>query len=199
MKRLSVVAAAGLAVAFAATLAWAQAAAKPINRKCPLKPDVRIDPTCTVAYKGKLIGLCCTDCLDKWKKNPDAFFGKVVADSDKPVEPDGAKDAAGALTSGKSGGYLTILFFTDKSAGSAAMLKSISDLKVEPEISKCAYAKVEFKKDSKDAEAWKVTAAPTLLFLDPTQDPPKELKRLTAGGPDAVLKEVKDGLKKMGK
>ncbi len=199
MKRSSIMAAAGLAVAFAAAVAWAQAAPKPINRKCPLKPDVRIDPTCTVNYKGKLIGLCCTDCLDKWKKNPDSFFAKVVADSDKPVEPDGAKDSAGALASGKGGGYLTVLFFTDKSAGSAAMLKAICDLKVEPEITKCAYAKIEYKKDSKDAEGYKVTAAPTLLFLDPREDPPKELKRLTTAGADAVLKEIKDGMKKMGK
>ena len=199
MKKASFWAAAGFAVAFAATLAWAQAAGKPINRKCPLKPDVRIDPTCTVTYKGKLVGLCCTDCLDKWKKSPDAFFAKVVADADKPLEPEGAKDAEGALASGKGGGYLTVLFYTDKSAGSAAMLKALSDLKVEPEISKCAYAKIEFRKDAKDAEAYKVTAAPTLLFLDPTQDPPKELKRLTTAGPDAILKEIKDGLKKMGK
>jgi hypothetical protein len=199
MKRSSVVAAAGLAVAFAATLGWAQAAGKPINRKCPLKPDVRIDPTCTVMYKGKLVGLCCTDCLDKWKKSPDAFFAKVVADANKPVEPDSAKDAAGAIASGKGGGYLTVLFFSDKSAGSAAMLKAVCDLAVEPEIAKCSYANVEFKKDSKDAEAYKVTAAPTLLFLDPTQDPPKELKRLTTAGPAGIVKEIKDGMKKMGK
>src|SRR2546426_8479975 len=139
MKKSSVAAAAALAVAFAATLAWAQAAGKPINRRCPLKPDVRIDPTCTVTHKGKLIGLCCTDCLDKWKKNPDAYFSKVVADADKPVEPDGAKDAAAAITGGKAGGYLTVVFFTDKSSGSSAMLKAICDLSVEPEISKCAY------------------------------------------------------------
>ena len=199
MKKSSLMAAAGLAVAFATTLAGAQAAGKPINRKCPLKPDVRIDPTCTVQYKGKLVGLCCTDCLAKWKKSPDAFFAKVVADSNKPVEPDSAKDAAGAITSGKAGSYLTILFFSDKSPGSAAMLKAVCDLAVEPEIAKCSYANVDFKKDSTDAEAYKVAAAPTLLFVDPTQDPPKELKRLTSAGPAAIIKEIKDGMKKMGK
>lgn len=198
MKRSSILAAVALTVAFAATLAWAQGA-KPINRKCPLKPDVRIDPTCTVMYKGKLVGLCCTDCLDKWKKNPDSYFGKVVADANKPVEPESAKDAAGAVTSGKAGGYLTILFFTDKSAGSAAMLTALSDLTVEPEISKCPYARVEFKKDSEESKKYGVTAAPTLLFLDPREDSPKELKRLTAGGAAAILKEIKDAQKKMGK
>jgi hypothetical protein len=199
MKRSSLMAAVGLAVAFAATLVWAQAAGKPINRKCPLKPDVRIDPTCTVMYKGKVVGLCCSDCMDKWKKSPDAYFSKVVADADKPVEPDGAKDLAAALASGKAGGYLTVVFFNDKSAGSAAMLKAISDVSVEPEITKCSYARVDFKKDGKDESAYKVTAAPTVLFLDPTMDPPKELKRVTAGGPAAIVKEIKDGLKKMGK
>lgn len=197
MKRSSVTAAAGLAVAFAAALAWAQAAAKPINRKCPMKPDIRIDPTCTVTYRGKVVGLCCSDCLDKWKKGPDAWFAKVVADADKPVEPESATSAAGAVESGKSGPYLTILFFTDKSAGSTAMLRALSDLSVEPEISQCAYAKVELKKDSPDAARYKVTAAPTLLFLDPRPEPPKELKRLTAGGPAAILKEIKDGRKKL--
>jgi len=198
MKRSSTLAAATLAVALAASLAWAQAA-RPINRKCPMKPDIRIDPTCTVTYKGKLVGLCCTDCLDKWKKGPDAWFARVVADADKPVEPEGAKDAAGALESGKSGGYLTVLFFTDKTAGSAAMLRAISDLTLETEIAQCAYAKVEFKKDQPEAVKLKVTAAPTLLFLDPTQDPPKELKRLTSGAPAAILKEFKEAKKKMGK
>ena len=198
MKRLTVWTGAGLALAFAAALAWAQAG-RPINRKCPLKPDIRIDPTCTVMYKGKLIGLCCTDCQDKWKKSPDAYFAKVVADADKPVEPEGAKDAAGAVSSGKTGGYLTVLFFTDKSAGSTAMLKSLSDVSVESEISKCSYAKIEYKKDEGDSKAYKVTAAPTLLLLDPTQDPPKELKRLTKATAAEVVKEIKDGLKKMGK
>jgi hypothetical protein len=44
-----------------------------------------------------------------------------------------------------------------------------------------------------------VTAAPAVLFIDPTQEPPKELKRLTTGGAAAIVKEIKDGLKKMGK
>lgn len=199
MKHSRLIAAAAMAVALAAGVVWAQAAGKVINRKCPLKPDVRIDPTCTVMYKGKLVGLCCTDCLDKWKKSPDAYFAKVVADADKPVEPDSAKDFEAAVTSGKSGGYLTVIFFTDKSAGSAAMLKAISDISVEPEISKCAYAKVEFKKDGKHETDFKVTAAPTVLFLDPTGDQPKEIKKLTAGGAAAIVKEIKDGMKKMGK
>ena len=197
MKKIFLWAAAG--IAFATTLAAAQAAGRPINRRCPLKPDIRIDPGCTVTYKGKLIGLCCTDCLDKWKKNPDACFSKVVADADKPVEPDSAKDAAGAISAGKTGGYLTVLFFTDKGAGSAAMLKAISDPTVEADITRCSYAKVEFKKDSEDAKTYKVTAAPAVLFIDPTQEPPKELKRLTTGGAAAIVKEIKDGLKKMGK
>jgi hypothetical protein len=49
------------ALALVAGLCWAQAAARPVNRKCPFKPAIRIDPAITVVYKGKLIGLCCSD------------------------------------------------------------------------------------------------------------------------------------------
>lgn len=46
------------ALLLVAGLCWAQAAARPVNRKCPFKPAIRIDPAITVTYKGKLIGLC---------------------------------------------------------------------------------------------------------------------------------------------
>lgn len=44
-------------VAVAGGLAFSQAK-KPINRKCPIKPDVRVDPAITVVHNGKVVGLC---------------------------------------------------------------------------------------------------------------------------------------------
>jgi hypothetical protein len=46
-----------LAGAGLAGIAWTQAK-KPINRKCPIKPDVRVDPNITVVHNGKVVGLC---------------------------------------------------------------------------------------------------------------------------------------------
>jgi YHS domain-containing protein len=49
---------------------------KPVNSKCPLtgKP---VNAAHTFSYKEKLVGFCCGNCLAKFKKEPDKFFGKV--------------------------------------------------------------------------------------------------------------------------
>lgn len=180
-------------------IAFAQDAKRPVNRKCPLKPDVPIDPALSVVYKGKLIGLCCTDCVEKWNKNPEAYIGRVKADSHLPVEPSGFATAKDALNSGRNGGYLTVLFFADKSPKSQAFLRLISDPSLEGEFGKCAYARVEFKKDSEEVKLFKVTAVPVLLLLDATQDPPKVLKSLTGGAPKTLLKDLQDAAKKIEK
>ncbi len=90
-----------------------------------------------------------------------------------------------------------MLFFTDGKGPSQAMLRALSDPAVEAEIAKCSYAKVEFKKDSEDAKAFKVTSAPALLLLDPRPSPPKEFKRLTSAAPAAILKELQLAAKKL--
>src|SRR5688572_19086454 len=81
MKRTLLFAAAAVALA---GLAWAQAR-RPVNRKCPLKPSVRIDIAQTVIYNGKVVGLCCSDCTDKWKKNPAAYASALKEDANIPV------------------------------------------------------------------------------------------------------------------
>lgn len=194
MKKTFAVAA---AVALLAGLAWAQAGKKAVNRKCPVKPDVRIDPAISVTYNGKVIGLCCTDCVDKWKKNPAAYAGNVKEDAHLPLEPESLPNVKDAVENGKTGPYLTVLFFTDGKGPSQAMLRALSDPAVEAEIAKCSYAKVEFKKDSEDAKAFKVTSAPALLLLDPRPSPPKEFKRLTSAAPAAILKELQLAAKKL--
>lgn len=190
-------AAAAAAVALLAGLAY-QEAKKPVNRKCPMKPDTSIDPKLVVTYKGKLIGLCCTDCLEKWNKNPAAYAGAVKEDAHLPVEPTGYGTAKDALNAGKTG-YLVALFFVDKGARSQAFLKLISDPSLEADFAKCAYAKVEFKKDSEEARQFKVISAPVLLLVDARKDAPAVLKSLPGGTPKSILKELQDAFKKLEK
>ncbi len=200
MKKLATLAAIALSVGLGAGFAWTQAK-KPVNRKCPVKLGVRVDPTITVVYNGKSVGMCCTDCIDKWKKNPASYLANFKEDAHLPYEPDSAKSLSDAIEGGKNGPYPVLLFFTDKSPASDALLKLISTPAAEEAIATaCSYAKVEFKKDSADAKAYGVTAAPALVFVDPVPNPPKVLKTLT-GGKDttvaALIKEVQDTEKKV--
>ena len=57
----------------------AQASAKPINTKCPLKGE-DVDPAYVVVFEGKTIGLCCDKCQAKFAADPKKFMDKVVAD-----------------------------------------------------------------------------------------------------------------------
>src|SRR5215217_3580922 len=50
-----------------------QAAAGPVNKKCPVSGDP-IDPKGqTFTYKGKKIGFCCDECIDSFKKEPEKY------------------------------------------------------------------------------------------------------------------------------
>jgi hypothetical protein len=191
----SLVAVAGLA----AGLGWAQAAPKkPVNRKCPLKPDVIIDPTQVVVHNGKAIGLCCSDCTEKFKKNPAAYMAAVKEDSHLPKEPDGYTDFPAALDAAKGGGYLLVVLFADKK-GQAPLLRAVSDPSLESEFASCAYVKVEYVKDSPAATALDVKAVGTLVFVDPRGEKPKVIKSMTSGAPPAILKEIQNARKEMEK
>ena len=51
-----------------------QPAAVPINKKCPISGD-DVDPKGkTVTYKGKVIGFCCDDCIEKFQKDPEKYM-----------------------------------------------------------------------------------------------------------------------------
>jgi hypothetical protein len=199
MKKHLLWTAGAVVLALVGGLGWAQAARKPVNRKCPLKPDSRVDPAQTVVYNGKVIGLCCSDCTDKWKKNPAAYASAVKEDAHLPIEPEGFTTLKDALDAAKVGGYVAIVFFADKAAASQALLKVVSDPALEEEIAKCAYVRVEYKKDSEDAKKLGVTSAPTLLLIDATGAQPKELKKLTTATPKTLLKDLQDAAKKMEK
>jgi YHS domain-containing protein len=59
-----------------ATQATTKAASKPaiVNKKCPISGD-DVDPKGkTVTYKGKTIGFCCDDCVEKFNKDPEKYM-----------------------------------------------------------------------------------------------------------------------------
>ena len=199
MKQLCRLTFAALVAVSVAGLAWGQAQAKPVNKMCPVMPDHKIDIEVTVQYKGKTIGVCCTACQKKWTANPAAYAGAVKEDFGTPDMPDGAATVKGALESGRAGGYLVAVVFVDKSAKSDAFLKVFLDAAVNPEILNCAFGKVEFKKDSDEAKQYKVTAAPTLLLLDPTKEPAAVLKTITTPDPKKLLKDLQESRDKLGK
>lgn len=200
MKHLCRATFAALGLLAVAGLAWgAQQAKPPVNKMCPVMPDHKVDAQVTVLYKGKTIGVCCTDCVKKWNANPAAFAGAVKEDYGTPDMPDGANTVKGAVESGKAGGYLVAVVFVDKTPKSDAFMKVFLDAAVNPEILNCAFGKVEFKKDSEEAKQFKVTSAPTLLLLDPTKEPVAVLKTITAPNPKTLLKDLQESRDKLGK
>lgn len=63
----------------------ANAAAKPINDKCPVS-NKAADPGETVTFEGKLVAFCCGDCKAKFEANPSKFAAKLAAQPDaKPA------------------------------------------------------------------------------------------------------------------
>lgn len=94
---------------------------------------------------------------------------------------------------------MTVILFADRSARTQALIRSLSDLALEPLLGQCSYAKVEWAKDSQEAKDLKVAAGGTLLILDPREEPAKVIKTFTAVAPATLLKELKDGIKKMEK
>jgi hypothetical protein len=192
MKHLSI------AAVFAVTLAFAQDAKKPVNKMCPVMTDHKVDTKVTLVHKGKVIGLCCTDCVKKWGTGA-AFEKNIKEDFGTPDLPEGADNVKGAVEGGKAGGYMVAALFADKSAKTDAFMKLFLDAGVNPEILNCAFAKVEFKKDSEEAKQYKVTAAPTLLLIDPTKEPAAVLKTITSATAKTLLKDIQEAREKVGK
>lgn len=51
-----------------------QPALKAINKYCAVDTDQEIDPDVTYIYNGKVIGFCCSDCIPKFKKDPEKYM-----------------------------------------------------------------------------------------------------------------------------
>ncbi|MBI3855659.1 MAG: hypothetical protein HY293_08205 [Planctomycetes bacterium] len=208
MKHLRRLAAAALATAFAVALAGAAPSSagptegeqdkKPVNKMCPVQTDHKVDVEVTVIYKGKVIGLCCTACAKKWG-NGAAYEKNIKEDFGAPDLPEGADNVKAAVDGGKAGGYMVAALFADKTPKTEAFMKLFLDATVNPEILNCAFAKVPFVKDSPEAKLYKVSAAPTLLLIDPTKEPPAVLKTITTATPKTLLKDIQEAREKVGK
>jgi YHS domain-containing protein len=59
-----------------ATTKPADAAAKPVNTKCPVSGE-DIDPSKTIVYKGQTIAFCCPDCEKAFNKDPEKYMAKL--------------------------------------------------------------------------------------------------------------------------
>jgi YHS domain-containing protein len=54
----------------------ADAAAKPVNTKCPVSGE-DIDASKTIVYKGQTIAFCCPDCEKAFNKDPEKYMAKL--------------------------------------------------------------------------------------------------------------------------
>lgn len=54
-----------------ATMAASPGAMKPVNTHCPIQPDDEVDPSVTINYKGKVVGFCCSECINDWVRLSD--------------------------------------------------------------------------------------------------------------------------------
>lgn len=52
------------------------ASAVPVNKKCPVTGEA-VDPKVTIDYKQKVIGFCCQDCVDEFRKSPEKYTKKL--------------------------------------------------------------------------------------------------------------------------
>jgi YHS domain-containing protein len=70
----------GLLVALVLVLTVAfspEQSAKPINARCPVKPEKRVVADVTTTYKGKVVGFCCEECRDAFDASPDEYAAKI--------------------------------------------------------------------------------------------------------------------------
>lgn len=170
-----------------------QAVGKPVNTMCPLKPKSKATPTLIVKYKGKIIGFCCEDCVDKFKVNPAGYMSRVVEDADPNAGPDNVMASPkAALEAGKSGGYVVVLLFaTPKSKSAILWNRLLTDPLVYQQLLNTAYSPVTFKRSDPLAKQFKVTRAPALLIIDPRGEKPKVIKKITRGNSRTVSEALK--------
>lgn len=52
-------------------------AAGPINKFCAIEQEHPIDPEVVIEYQGKIVGFCCKDCIDEFKKDPEKYLKNI--------------------------------------------------------------------------------------------------------------------------
>lgn len=116
-----------------------------------------------------------------------------------PVARTGLGSAEEALKAGKDGSKPVVLLFGDAGPKTKLFSEMLGDPSLDDSFGGVFYASVEYKKDGEEAKKYKVTAAPTLLILDPRGEAPKELKKLTSGAPPTVKGAIAAAVKSMAK
>jgi hypothetical protein len=195
MDRKTLFAVAGIAAFGGLLVAQDAPRPRPVNKICPVMAGRKVDTTQTLVYKGKVIGLCCSECIDKWKKNPAGFAGTVKEDADEG--PDGLENLKEALGGAKAGPYPLVLFFGDASPRTKAFLKLLSDPDIGDLLSQCSFVRVDPKRDAAEMKPFKPKGVPSLLIYDPTTDPPALFKSVAPGAPKAVIKDLEEGIRKV--
>ena len=49
----------------------------PANKLCPVEPDHEVDAKFTAIHAGKIVGFCCRDCIDEFRKEPKKYMEKL--------------------------------------------------------------------------------------------------------------------------
>ncbi len=108
--------------------------------------------------------------------------------------------SAEALAAGKSDGKPVVLLFADDKPRSQQFARLFADPSFKADLlEKCAFARVEFKKDSDECKKWKVSEAPTILIVDGTSEEPKVLKTIKTARAADIRKDLEDAVKKVSK
>lgn len=50
---------------------------RPVNVRCPVKPEKKSIADITTGYKGKIIGFCCEECRDTFEGSPEEYISKI--------------------------------------------------------------------------------------------------------------------------
>jgi YHS domain-containing protein len=58
-------------------LSSAQQSGKPVNARCPVKPEKKPVFDILTSYKGKVVAFCCEECRDAFDASPEEFVAKI--------------------------------------------------------------------------------------------------------------------------
>jgi YHS domain-containing protein len=185
-----------LFLALAAAGVAAAAQGKAINDVCPIKAGTPAKPGITSMYKGKTIAFCCGNCKGQFDADPEKYAASIPGLAG-PQPRSALNSLEEGLKSGKDGTKPVVVLFMDAGPKSKAFSEMLGDPSLDESFGKVAYAAVEFKKDDETCKKLKVTAAPTLLILDPRGEEPKEIKKMAGGAPPTIKKEIDAAVKKL--
>lgn len=176
-------------------VAWA-AQGKPINTDCPLKPGTPAKPGITSVYNGKTVAFCCGNCKGQFDGDP-AKFAASIPGLAGPSPRAGLSSFDEAQKAAKEGTKPLVVLFMDAGPKSKMYSEMLGDASLDESFAKVSYATVLFAKDDDQCKKLKVTAAPTLLILDPRGEELKELKKMAGGAPPTIKKEIEAAVKKL--